>query len=1358
MPDNASTKAADYAIGHQFKILRVAAGQRQQAFSTLLGLEKELADIVSNAGEKPTLQSAQYKAMQADAQVAIADTYKLLAKQHGKGLEELATVEWQATDKMINKAVGVELLSGKIPPKILEAVTKAPVVQGHPAADWWNGQSADLRQKFQGQMAQGVLLGETTPQLLKRLRGAGVFAQNDPNAPAGVMKKAKRDAEALILTSAASISNTARMESFKSRPDLIKGVQWLATLDGRTTLICIGLSGKQWRFPDMQPVGHDKAWPGVIAHWRCRSTQISVLYSWEELSGKKLPSLDDKTLQQRVDEILHSQGWSDEKINRSRVNTQASMDGEVAKDLTYEDWAKTKGPTFIEQTIGPGRAALYNSGGMTFSDLTDQNNRPLTVAQLAHSVEHDSPPPETLGVQFHPPPKTAAYDAERKAALEAEQLAAETAKQQQQAVVKALLLQDMKASFLKGEPFTPEAQALWDAMPQDEKNVYTKDWQAAKDAQIAKAKADLAAQLAKVKAKQEAEAAAKKAAEEAAAKAKAEAEAKAAAEAAQLKLDAEAEASIIAKQVKSGGMGGFKLTPSESAYWNKLTPDQHDQLSTKIDAAVKAATPLPKGFDPVKLEKSLAKKYAIAQSTGEPAKLTKNEDLYVKGLNDAGHAALQDSIDAQIALNEKKAAKKPTSKTPKAGAIAPPDQGPSLAGSNTTPTPPARGKMIPGIPNEPVPSPDQLKRVKALGGTTGAELFKAKDGSLYVVKKGSSPGHVREEAAADELYRRMGVRVPAGQIFETPSGPIKVTKYEETAVSLAEALADPKRRAIVKANLQKDLAVDMLLGNWDVAGAGMDNVLVLPDNSVIRIDNGGALRYRAMGTPKTGNDWDSTPTELQTMRRLPNPSGEALQPDGANHAKLFSDASLLDIARRVEQIDRNAIAAMPLDDPLKATLLQRYDELRVVARRTLDQNFDGWKEPYAEKQAALSFEFKYKGLREAIPNQITVSTPNSYTLSIETDGQKGFGRLRTKPGATSTAPKLNGTPIPSDKFFSTIETAVKSYNYHASLGTPAEILLKSPKLTAAFDTAADLAKLAKKGSAEEKKMAKYYIDTLEGMQKTETGKVTTVPIFKQAVIPYATPAAPPPSKATSITAELWNVMQAKYGDEGRKAMQIVANWQENQGYDSWRPDAQVAKYWMATRADKTADYYWAGNKSYKSSFDKVTAFWKQAAAQLGKDGENILEEAFTHWHTMTQDVLTWADMPYNDRELGVVRLVRTEGNDVLKASKVKKGKYGEVDTIMRSGAESHSIFKETYVYGDAGNAFWMAVPHHRVMGTYLTERAPGSARGAFLGDGENEFVTDTSLMPSTYSADNPATVKDSTKAAEWGVPLKHLRP
>lgn len=151
-----------------------------------------------------------------------------------------------------------------------------------------------------------------------------------------------------------------------------------------------------------------------------------------------------------------------------------------------------------------------------------------------------------------------------------------------------------------------------------------------------------------------------------------------------------------------------------------------------------------------------------------------------------------------------------------------------------------------------------LTHVKGLGGSTGAQLYKNADGKQFVVKSGDSPGHVRNEQAADDVYRAAGVPVPKSKLVEGADGqPRKVSRFLENHQTLQqwEQGKTQGQKDELYRRLGKHALADVLLGNWDVVGLGKDNVLVSPGGTPVRADNGGALAYRAQGQLKLPGDW-----------------------------------------------------------------------------------------------------------------------------------------------------------------------------------------------------------------------------------------------------------------------------------------------------------------------------------------------------------------------------------------------------------------------------------------------------------------------------------------------------------------------
>lgn len=138
-----------------------------------------------------------------------------------------------------------------------------------------------------------------------------------------------------------------------------------------------------------------------------------------------------------------------------------------------------------------------------------------------------------------------------------------------------------------------------------------------------------------------------------------------------------------------------------------------------------------------------------------------------------------------------------------------------------------------------------LKVIKRLGGSTGAELVEDSKGNQYVMKKGgnTSSDHVRGEYLTNQLYDLMGLRVPDYELYEENGEAVMLSKFiPMTKVPSAKNYDD----------MAKGFVIDALLANWDIYQN--DNCLIDSAGRIVRVDNGGALNYRAQGSKKTFGD------------------------------------------------------------------------------------------------------------------------------------------------------------------------------------------------------------------------------------------------------------------------------------------------------------------------------------------------------------------------------------------------------------------------------------------------------------------------------------------------------------------------
>lgn len=197
------------------------------------------------------------------------------------------------------------------------------------------------------------------------------------------------------------------------------------------------------------------------------------------------------------------------------------------------------------------------------------------------------------------------------------------------------------------------------------------------------------------------------------------------------------------------------------------------------------------------------------------------------------------------------------------------------------------------------PKLEDLNQIGHLGGGTGAALYQdSKTGKKYVLKRGASEGHIREEFLADQFYQIAGFAVPECRLYGTPEGPVKVASYLEDSQPLYTAYYNANETE--KQRLRKEIAegfmFDALLANFDVLGLEMDNILVKNDGQVYRVDNGASFRYRAMGSLKNDTPdekrkgWNPSPMTLWSLRDPKrNPNG----------AEIFSDVNIYEVAENI---------------------------------------------------------------------------------------------------------------------------------------------------------------------------------------------------------------------------------------------------------------------------------------------------------------------------------------------------------------------------------------------------------------------------------------------------------------------------
>jgi SPP1 gp7 family putative phage head morphogenesis protein len=220
-----------------------------------------------------------------------------------------------------------------------EVVTKA-----------FRGIAVDQAERFSQVVRQGLLTGETTPDIAKRLIGSLersderlVFGEaattREQLRAAGILRDrrlgikriissggeltsmADNQIVTLVRTSINQVANTASQQVYEANQDITKKYRYVATLDTRTSSICRALDGKEFEYGKG---------PTPPQHFNCRSTTVPVI-DYEGLGFTPPPPAK-----------------------------RASTGGQVPADQTYGQWLAKQPRDVKAEALGPGKVAYFN--------------------------------------------------------------------------------------------------------------------------------------------------------------------------------------------------------------------------------------------------------------------------------------------------------------------------------------------------------------------------------------------------------------------------------------------------------------------------------------------------------------------------------------------------------------------------------------------------------------------------------------------------------------------------------------------------------------------------------------------------------------------------------------------------------------------------------------------------------------------------------------------------------------------------------------------------------------------------------------------------------------------------------------
>jgi len=188
----------------------------------------------------------------------------------------------------------------------------------------FRGIAESQAERFGQVVRNGLLTGETTPQIAKRLIGTLQFGENrtvkQAIAAGGELTTIPdNQVMALVRTSINQVANAASQQIYEANQDITKKYRYVATLDTRTSAICAALDGREFEYGKG---------PTPPQHFNCRSTTVPII--------------------------------DPDILPPSTTATRASQDGQVPINMSYGEWLSKQPKSVQAEALGASKVPYFN--------------------------------------------------------------------------------------------------------------------------------------------------------------------------------------------------------------------------------------------------------------------------------------------------------------------------------------------------------------------------------------------------------------------------------------------------------------------------------------------------------------------------------------------------------------------------------------------------------------------------------------------------------------------------------------------------------------------------------------------------------------------------------------------------------------------------------------------------------------------------------------------------------------------------------------------------------------------------------------------------------------------------------------
>ncbi len=333
---------------HQTYLQRHALGLAKNLYDPFVEDERELIDkIIALAArlddENSALTGSEGRKFQAELYATVSEVrqqhWQRVIEESGEEFIKVAALEGVAVAKIIGDALPLNISFRQPAQSSVATIVKSRPFQGRTLKGWMiKNRDADI-DRIVGYVKTSINNGLTISQIAKSL-----------GSNRGMTKKARRDIESVVLTVSNGVASEARQTFYTENNLDYLNERFVATLDGRTTIVCAANDGETF-----------KPGKGLMPplHFVCRSLRVPF-FSADSLNRRGFD-------------------WSQPGMS---IDQKRKLIGDMPADTTYSQTLKRQTNSFQDRVLGKARAQLFRDGKLTLDKFVSRDGDVYTLNEL----------------------------------------------------------------------------------------------------------------------------------------------------------------------------------------------------------------------------------------------------------------------------------------------------------------------------------------------------------------------------------------------------------------------------------------------------------------------------------------------------------------------------------------------------------------------------------------------------------------------------------------------------------------------------------------------------------------------------------------------------------------------------------------------------------------------------------------------------------------------------------------------------------------------------------------------------------------------------------------------------------------